>query len=104
MTRDNNRLIMELEMQRREVNREMINPIMTAVEIDTLLPVIKICSKARAAYINCLMEIANDHSDEPCTFDQIEQLKQYRVAYDELICAANALETVIKRDYVDVKS
>ncbi|MFK7853800.1 MAG: hypothetical protein AB8B79_06800 [Granulosicoccus sp.] len=103
MTRDSNRLIMELDMQRREVNREMINPIMATAEIATLLPVVNVCAKARAAYIKCLMEIATDDSDESCSFDQIEQLKQYRIAYEELIGAANALETVIKRDYVDVK-
>lgn len=48
------------------------------------------------------MEIATDEI-EVCTFDQIEQLKQNRIAYDELISAANALETVVKRDYVDVQ-
>lgn len=90
-------------MHRREINREMINPTLTTVEIDTFLPVVKVCARARAAYIKCLMEIATDDSVDVCTFDQIEQLKQHRVAYEELVSAANALETVIKRNYVDVK-
>jgi len=93
---------MELEKRRREINREMINPTLATVEIDTIVPVINVCAKARAAYITCLMEIANDDSEEVCTFAQIEKLKQHRIAYDELVSAANALETVIKRDYVDV--
>lgn len=95
---------MELDKQRRDINREMINPTLAAVDIDTFLPVVSVCARARAAYIKCLMEIATNDSDEVCTYDQIEQLKQHRIAYDELVSAANALETLIKRDYVDVSS
>ncbi|MBX2881214.1 MAG: hypothetical protein KTR32_14820 [Granulosicoccus sp.] len=103
MSRDGSRLLMELDKYRREVNREKINPTLAAVELDTFLPVIKICAEARANYIECLMEIANNDSDESCNLSQIEQLKQHRIAYEELVSAANALETVIKRGYVDVK-
>ena len=103
MSRDSSRLIMELDKYRREVNRKKINPTLATVDMDTLVPVVNICAKARAEYIECLMEIANNDDDDSCTSSQIEQLKQHRTAYEELVSAANALETIIKRGYVDVK-
>lgn len=102
MSRKINRLIMELDEHRRVINREKINPTLAEVEMDTLSPVVNVCAKARAAYIECFMNIAQS-DDASCTDEQIEQLRQRRLAYDELVSAANALETVIKRDYVDVK-
>lgn len=102
MSRDSSRLIMELDKYRREINREHINPTLPAVDMETLSPVVKVCARARASYIETLFKIANDDSDEGCTLDQIEQLRQHRIAYEELVSAANALETVIKRGYVDV--
>lgn len=102
MSRDSSRLIMELDKYRREINRMKINPLLTTVEIDTLTPVVNICAKARADYIECLMDLATSQQDS-CTASQVEQLRQHRLAYEELVSAANALETVIKRGYVDVK-
>lgn len=103
MTIERNRLIMELEEHRRTVNREKINLSLAGLEMDTLSPVVRVCATARAQYIDCLMNIANSEGDETCTTEQIDSLKQHRVAYEELVAAANALETVIKRGYVDVK-
>ena len=103
MSRDSSRLILELDKYRREINRKQISPTLGDVEMDTLLPVVNICAKARAEYIACLMEIANNDDEDGCTPNQAEQLKQHRITYEELVGAANALETVIKRGYVDVK-
>ena len=102
MSRDNSRLLMELDKHRREINRDQINPTLSSVNIDNLLPVVNVCAKARAMYIKCLMEIATSSTNESITAEQIEQLKQHRLAYDELVAAANALDTVIERNYVDV--
>ena len=103
MSRDSSRLMLEIDKQRSEINRHEINPTLTEVEIDTILPVIKVCAKARAKYIACLMEIANSEAEENCNPEKIEQLRQYRLTYEELVSAANALETVVKRGYVDLK-
>lgn len=102
MSRDNSRLIMELDKHRREINRSQINPTFNTVDMNSLMPVVKVCAKARADYIECLMSIANLDEDQCCAPEQIEQLRRHRLAYEELVSAANALETVIKRDYVDV--
>lgn len=93
---------MELDEYRRTINREKINPTLTKVNISTLAPVVNICAKARADYIECLMSISNEDTGEGCNPEKIEKLRQHRIAYEELVSAANALETVIKRGYVDV--
>ena len=103
MSRDSSRLLLELDKQRSEINRHEINPTLAEVDIDTILPVIKVCAKARARYIACLMDVANSETDETCNYEQIEQLREHRLTYEELVSAANALETVVKRGYVDVK-
>ena len=103
MSRDSSRLIMELDKHRREVNRATINPSLSALDADMLLPVVKTCARARAEYIEYFVEICDTGSEENCTSEQISKLNQLRMAYEELVSAANALETVIKRGYVDVK-
>lgn len=103
MSRDGNRLLLELDRHRREINRETINPSLATAEVDLLLPVVRVCAKARASYIECLMGIANGDSDAAPSQKQIDQLKQFRIAYEELVSAANALETIIDRGYIDVK-
>lgn len=99
---DNDRLLMELEKHRRELNRETINPAIKEMSIEDLKPVIAVCAKARASYIETLVSIANDSSDSAPTSKQIDSLKLCRNAYEELVEAANALETVIGRGYIDV--
>lgn len=99
---DNKRLLMELEKHRREVNRETINPAIKEMTLDDLQPVIAVCATARASYVETLMSIANDPSDSAPSSKQIESLKQHRCAYEELVAATNALETVIERGYIDV--
>ena len=58
---------------------------------------------ARAAYISELIDIANISSGNAPSADQVRQLKACRETFDELVAAVNALETVIQRDYPDVK-
>jgi hypothetical protein len=59
---------------------------------------------ARAAYISELIDIANISGGNAPSSDQIKQLKACREHFDELVAAMNALEAVIQRDYLDVKS
>ena len=101
MPRDNSRLIMELDKYRRDINREKINPSLAPANMEKLLPVVNLCANARSDYITCLLELAQKSAEGSCTVQQIEKLRQHRVAYEELVAAANALETVIERGYVD---
>lgn len=101
---DNNRLLLELEKYRREINRAIINPQIPELSLEDLKPVLTMVAHARAAYVLELLEIANVNTDQAPSRDQIQQLRQCRETYDELVAAANAMETVIQRDYLDVKS
>ncbi|MDY6890573.1 MAG: hypothetical protein SVU24_03085 [Pseudomonadota bacterium] len=103
MSQDNNRLLLELEKRRRDINREIINPKIPELSLDSLEPVLSMVAQARAAYIGELIDIATISGPNAPSADQIKQLKACRETFDELVAAMNALETVIHRDYLDVK-
>jgi len=100
----NNRLLLELEKYRREINRTIINPIIPELSLTDLKPLLTMVAHARAAYISELLSIANSSADSVPSADQVKQLRARRETFDELVTAVNALETVIQRDYLDVKS
>jgi hypothetical protein len=101
---NNNRLLLELEKHRREINREIINPQFPELSLEDLKPLLTMVAHARAAYVRELLDIANVSHDQAPSQDQINQLRRCRETFDELVAAANALETVIQRDYLDVRS
>lgn len=100
---NNNRLLLELEKHRREINREIINPQFPKLALEDLEPLLRMMAHARADYVRVLLEIANDGNDQLPTRAQVEQLKGCRETFDELVAAINALETLIQREYLDVK-
>lgn len=104
MPTDNNRLLLELERQRREINREIINPRFPKLSLDDLKPLLTLVAHARADYVQQLLDIANNSTEQPPGQEQIHQLKRCRETFDELVAATNALETLIQRDYLDVQS
>ncbi|MBT00002.1 MAG: hypothetical protein CMI01_15170 [Oceanospirillaceae bacterium] len=101
---NNNRLLLELEKTRREINRDIINPQFPELALEDLQPLLTMVAHARAAYVRELLDIASVCSDSGPSQDQIRQLRQCRETFEELVTATNALETVIQRDYLDVKS
>jgi len=103
MSQDNNRLLLELEKQRRDINRDLINPQIPELSLESLEPVLAMIAQARAAYIKELIDIARITGGQAPSPDQIRQLKACRETFDELVTAMNALETVIQRDYLDVR-
>lgn len=103
MTVSNNRLMLELEKFRREINRAIINPMIPELSLEDLKPLLSMVAHSRAAYVTELLEIAKLSPDAVPSADQIKQLRQCRETFDELVKAVNALETVIQRDYLDVK-
>lgn len=46
---DNNRLLLELEKHRRDLNRAIINPQIPELSLDDLAPLLKLIARARAA-------------------------------------------------------
>lgn len=104
MDMENNRLLMQLDKYRREVNREVLNPAIPELAIEDLKPMLGMVAQARTHYVSELLEIARVSGDNLPSPEQIRQLKVCRETYDELVAAANALEAVIQRGYLDVKS
>ena len=103
MSVDNNRMLLELDKLRREINRETISPVIPALSLDELKPMLTMVASARAQYVRELLDLAKLSPDAKPTPPQIERLRHYREAYDELVKAAHALETVIEREYLDIK-
>lgn len=103
MAMDNNRLLMQLDKFRREINREIINPELPELSVEDLKPMLRMVAHARAQYVCELLEVAGQCESGLPSPEQIRQLRDCREMYEELVAAANALETVIQRDYLDVK-
>jgi hypothetical protein len=102
MAIENNRLLLLIEKTLRDINRDTINPLFDDLKIDDLTPVLGLVARARAEYLKQLFDIAQQHPDGLPTTEDIEKLKQTRTRYEELVAAAQALETAIERNYLDV--
>ncbi len=103
MTLDSNRLLLELEKARREINRAIINPEIRELSLEELQPMLELVAHVRAAYVSEFLEIASTTRNIPSP-EQIDRLAGLRRAFDELVAAANAVETMISRGYLDVRS
>ncbi len=101
MTIDSNRLLLKLERARKEINRKTINPEIQRLTLADLEPIVEMVAEVRAAYVKELFDVASSRRGAP-TEEQIENLKSIRVVFEETVKATNALETMIKRGYLDV--
>jgi hypothetical protein len=102
MATENRRLLIAIDAEIREINRENINPLFEELKLSDLTPVIEMVAKARANYLRALYDISLKSPDgQPSTAD-IERLASRRQVYEELIKGIQALETAIEREYLDV--
>lgn len=99
--KDSNRLLLELEKIRRDINREIMNPAIPELSVESMRPIITIAARARLSYLQALNDISKLAPEMP-TQEQISLLARRREAYEELRAAVNALETAIDRGYLDV--
>ena len=99
--KNSNRLLLELEKIRRDINRQVMNPAIPELSVDAIRPVITMASKSRLAYLEGLINMA-DLAPQMPSHEQIATLARHREAYEELRAAVNALETAIDRGYLDV--
>ncbi|MCU7796756.1 MAG: hypothetical protein KZQ73_04715 [Candidatus Thiodiazotropha sp. (ex Semelilucina semeliformis)] len=99
---DNNRLLLEIDKEIRELNRETINPRIPNLNIKDLKPVMSMVARSRADYLQELFDLASVCGDGFPSPDQIRHLRNLRLAYDELVDGAQALNTAIERGYLDV--
>ncbi len=101
---DNNRLLLEIDAARSELNRQVINPLFGKLTVDALTPVMTMVARARAAYLKELFDLpecAGEASGPQA--GQIQKLKLLRITFEELVSASQAMETAIERGYLDVE-
>ncbi|MCP3671694.1 MAG: hypothetical protein GY814_14945 [Gammaproteobacteria bacterium] len=100
---DNNRLLLEISNRIRELNRNIINPVIPELTLDDLNPVLSMVARARAAYLNKLFDVAAVAQDQIPSHEQVNQLNHLRTTYEELVTGVQALESAIERGYIDVQ-
>jgi len=101
MSTTNNRLLLAFEQQLREINREILNPMIEELDTEQLAPVIRMVAVARGNYLQALIDVSKQTHGEMPSDSQIKELQKMRVRYDELVSAAQALEVAIQRGYLD---
>ncbi|MCP4088418.1 MAG: hypothetical protein GY746_01295 [Gammaproteobacteria bacterium] len=99
---DNNRLLLEISNRIRELNRDIINPVIPELTLDDLNPVLSMVARARAEYLNKLFDTAAVAQDQNPSPEQVSQLNHLRTTYEELVTGVQALESAIERGYIDV--
>ena len=103
-------MLLEMDRAMRELNREVMNPVIPQLGIEDLKPAIAMVARARAHYLKQFLLLAEQQNS--CTpsetnecvpsDEQIVNLRTARIAYDELASAAKAMETAIDRGYLDI--
>lgn len=101
MDRKNARHLLMLEQKRRTINQDTIRPEISMSSMDDIGPILTMVAEVRAAYLKALFELANNRDGMPSA-KEIENLRDLRRSYSELVDASNALETAIERGYIDV--
>ena len=73
---DVSRMLLMFEQSVREINKEEINPKIPELKLEDLHPVIRMVARARAKYLNELMNIANiTETDQLPSPEQIKKLE-----------------------------
>jgi len=101
---ERNRLKLQIDKTIREVNREVINPVIKEVKLTDLEPVLRLVARARGAYLKELLEVTKAAGSELPSPEQVRQLKVFRETFEEMVQASQALEAAIDRGYLDVLS
>lgn len=103
MSIEGNRLLLLWEKTLKDINREVINPVVEELKIDDLKPVIELVARARASFLKAMFTLSSETKEGLPSAQQIEELRQHRLRYEELSAASRALEVAIERGYLDVK-
>lgn len=99
---ESTRLLMELERHRRMINREVIDEAVPELALERLEPMLRMVAHTRAAYIAELVELSSATGGAAPNNEQLTKLKAKRLAFEELVAAVNALESVVQREYLSI--
>lgn len=98
---EHRRLLLDFGRNLREINREIINPVVDALNLEDLDPLMRMVAHARADYLKALFALAAQTGGNAAPED-VAELAQAKAVFEELIAAVSALESMIKRGYIDV--
>ena len=98
---EHRRLLLHFGRHLREINREIINPVIDTLDMDDLEPLMRMVAHARADYLRALFALAEQTGGDASP-QNVKALRQAREVCAELIEAVGALEALIERRYIDV--
>ena len=93
-----------LEESIRQANREVIDPTMPPLNVQSVLPVAVMVAKLRGRYLKAVFEMVEHKKDGLPTEEQINTLREHREAFEEVMAASQALEHAISRGYLELAS
>lgn len=91
-----------LEEAIRQVNHEVIDPVLPALTVESILPIAIMVAKLRGRYIAEAFAMAKSKKEGFPDDAQIAKLREYREAYEEAMAVSQALEHAIGRGYLEL--
>jgi len=91
-----------LEEAIRQTNREVMDPMLPPVSMESILPITIMVSKLRGRYIAEAFKMVSHKKDGLPDDEQIARLREYREAYEEALGVSMALEHAIARGYLEL--
>ncbi len=103
MSMESKRLLMEFEQEVKTINRQIINPTIDVLEINSLRPVLELVANARGEYLKAFFAAGANTSNE-LNIENFGELRQKREVFEELLQASYALQMAIEKEYLDVST
>jgi hypothetical protein len=100
--KQHNRLLLEIDARRRNLNREVLNGLIPELKMEDIEPILAMVARARGAYIAELFEVSRQCGNQQPKIENIKRLHAFGQIFEELVDAAQALEVAIERGYLDV--
>ena len=91
-----------LEEAIRQVNHEVIDPMLPPLNVQSVLPVAVMVARLRGRYLQAAFELVDNKKDGLPTEEQMVQLRQHREAYEEVMAVSQALEHAVDRGYLEL--
>lgn len=104
MAIDHNRLRLEMDKTIREINKNIINAKIPELSLEEIRPSMELTARVRAIYLQEVIDISKVVADSLPSPAQIEQLRNHREMFEELVKGSQALEIAIERGYLDVST
>lgn len=98
---EHRRLLLHFGRNLREINREVINPVVDTLNLNDLDPLMRMVAHARADYLRALFALVEATGGDSAPAD-VAELQRAKGVCDALIDAVGSLETMIERGYIDV--